>query len=479
MTDDAPTIRSSRVAPALVFGFGTAAAMWCVGFLTHLPGIDAPAPPVGILMLLTMLTGAAFCGRAVRGHAPISTGALSGLTCGVINVLILGALLTEDDGSANPDAAIFLVGWLALSAIVGAVGALAGSKTKSDTAPMKSSRDWAPAFAIVCILAAVPVLFSGGLVTSHNAGLSVPDWPTSFNANMFMYPLSKMTGGIYYEHAHRLFGSLVGLTVLVFMISAYAWNAPKRTKICATIAFALVLTQGIVGGIRVFKAADADDAAEQAAMQKTVEMVNPDIVTSDFAMTTDNPISIAGAIYHGVFGQLTLAFLCVTCAVATARYARSKTDIVRTPDTIVRYGSMALMLALVLQLLMGALSRHLESTHTAWTHAGFAFVALGLLAVVAMRATKFEGTPLPKLGGIAAGIVVLQIALGFAALALVLPTYDEGATGPDPALTALTATFHQATGAALLGTCALLHVWGLRYTTRGSSTGTIEEPALA
>ncbi|MEM1422969.1 MAG: COX15/CtaA family protein [Planctomycetota bacterium] len=479
MTTQAPAIRSSRVAPALVFGFGTAAAMWCVGFLTHLPGIDAPAPLVGVLMLLTMLTGAAACGRAVRGHTPISTGALSGLACGVINVLILGALLTEDDGSANPDAAIFLAGWLGLSAIVGAIGGLAGSKTARDVAPARAARDWAPAFAIVCVVAAVPVLFSGGLVTSHNAGLAVPDWPTSFNANMFMYPLSKMTGGIYYEHAHRLFGSLVGLTVLVFMLSSYLWKAPKRTKVCASVAFALVLTQGIIGGIRVTQAADADDAREQAAMQKTVDMVNPDLVTSDYALTYDNTISLIGAIYHGVFGQLTLAFLCITCALATIRFAKGNADIERRPDTIVRYGSMLLIATLILQLLMGAISRHKELEWMAWTHGAFAFVVVAILSVVAMRATKYAGTPLPKLGVIASGIVIVQVVLGFAALALVLPTYDSAATGPDPAPTALTATFHQATGAALLGTCALLNVWGMRCTTRSAAPIATEQPALA
>ncbi len=452
----------AQLAPALVYGFGTTAAMWVVGFVTHLPGIEAPPTLVGLLMLLTMLSGAALCGRAVSGHAPIRTGLLSGLACGLINLLILGSLLTQDDGAAHPNAALMVAGWLALSALIGVIGGAAGSMLRREPAPARPARQWAPAFAVVCVLAAIPVLFSGGLVTSHNAGLAVPDWPTSFNANMFMYPLSKMTGGIYYEHAHRLFGSLVGLTVLTFAICAFLWKTPKRVKVCAVIAFVLVLTQGIVGGLRVDRADDTLNAKET-----TVAQVEPGQVPSDYAATSDNTISRAGAVFHGVFGQLTLAFLCATGAVATARYAKDGTsDIQRAADPMVRYGSMALMLALMLQLTLGALSRHLESAHSAWAHAGFAFVVFALLAVVAMRATKHKGTPLPKLGFISAALVIAQIALGFVTLMVVLSTYEESFTGPEPVHTALIATLHQATGAALFSACTLLHIWALRCTSR-------------
>jgi len=52
------------------------------------------------------------------------------------------------------------------------------------------------------------LLFIGGLVTSKGAGLAVPDWPTTFGYNMFLYPWSKMVGNIFYEHSHRLVASV-------------------------------------------------------------------------------------------------------------------------------------------------------------------------------------------------------------------------------------------------------------------------------
>ncbi|MBI3799408.1 MAG: hypothetical protein HY268_20880 [Deltaproteobacteria bacterium] len=70
--------------------------------------------------------------------------------------------------------------------------------------------------ALLTAVATFPLLFVGGLVTSTGAGLAVPDWPTTFGYNMFLYPWSKMVGGIFYEHSHRLLGSAVGfLTILL------------------------------------------------------------------------------------------------------------------------------------------------------------------------------------------------------------------------------------------------------------------------
>lgn len=471
MTDPADTITPSRIAPALVFGLGTTAVMWVIGFLTHLPGIETPPALVGVLMLLAMLVGTTLCARIVSPHAPVRTALTASLVGAFANLLILGSLLVEDDGSTHPDVAIIVLGWFALCAIVGVVGGLVGSHLpRKQDAPARTARDWASALAIVCVAAAAPVLFSGGLVTSNNAGLAVPDWPTSFNANMFMYPLSKMTGGIYYEHAHRLFGSLVGVVTLTFAISAFLWKWPTRVRVMGVIAFTLVLAQGIVGGLRVDGA--SDDAGAKAT---TVAQVDPGAIASDYAATTDNAMSIFGAIFHGVFGQLTLAALCVTAAVALRRYAKSNTDIERTVDPIVRYGSMAMMLVLIIQLILGAVTRHLESTHGAWTHAVFAFVVIGLIAVVALRATKHKGTPLPKLGVISVSLGAFQILLGFATLMLVLGTYDD-VRDTEPPLTVLTATLHQATGAALLSACTLLHLWALRCTKRDVKP--IEHPAL-
>lgn len=62
----------------------------------------------------------------------------------------------------------------------------------------------------------------GGLVTSHEVGMSVPDWPTTYGYNMFVFPLDKWVGGIFYKHSHRLLASAVGL--LTLQIGLGAWT---------------------------------------------------------------------------------------------------------------------------------------------------------------------------------------------------------------------------------------------------------------
>ena len=37
-------------------------------------------------------------------------------------------------------------------------------------------------------------------MTSHGAGMAVPDWPNTYGYNMFFFPLSQWVGGIFYEH---------------------------------------------------------------------------------------------------------------------------------------------------------------------------------------------------------------------------------------------------------------------------------------
>jgi heme a synthase len=95
----------------------------------------------------------------------------------------------------------------------------------------------------------------GGLVTNTGAGLAVPDWPSTFGHNMFLYPWSHMIGGVFYEHSHRLVGALVGLLTLV--LAAALWRDGGRLRWLGLSAVAVVLVQGVLGGLRVVLQQDA------------------------------------------------------------------------------------------------------------------------------------------------------------------------------------------------------------------------------
>ncbi|MCB1127788.1 MAG: COX15/CtaA family protein [Verrucomicrobiae bacterium] len=115
------------------------------------------------------------------------------------------------------------------------------------------------AYAWLTALATLILICFGGLVTSHGAGLAVPDWPNSYGYNMFAFPLSQWLfvdnefagNGIFYEHSHRLVASGVGL--MTVLLAVWLWfKEPRRWMrvlgICAVLA---VIAQGVLGGLRV------------------------------------------------------------------------------------------------------------------------------------------------------------------------------------------------------------------------------------
>jgi heme a synthase len=97
----------------------------------------------------------------------------------------------------------------------------------------------------------VLLILAGSFVTSTDSGLSVPDWPTTYGWNMFMFPPSKWVGGIFYEHGHRLIASTVGF--LTIILAAWIWFADSRRWLrwFGVAALVSVVAQGILGGLTV------------------------------------------------------------------------------------------------------------------------------------------------------------------------------------------------------------------------------------
>jgi cytochrome c oxidase assembly protein subunit 15 len=73
-------------------------------------------------------------------------------------------------------------------------------------------------FACFCAGSILFLICVGGLVTSHEAGMSVPDWPTTYGYNMFYFPVNDWVGGIFYEHSHRLVASGVGVLMTILAV---------------------------------------------------------------------------------------------------------------------------------------------------------------------------------------------------------------------------------------------------------------------
>lgn len=117
--------------------------------------------------------------------------------------------------------------------------------------PAPSHPVWAHRLAVALAVATLVLIVAGGLVTNTGAALAVPDWPTTFGQNMFLFPWSQMVGGIFYEHSHRLLGALVGLVTIA--LAAALWLSERRRWLCwlGVAAVIAVGLQGILGGLRV------------------------------------------------------------------------------------------------------------------------------------------------------------------------------------------------------------------------------------
>lgn len=110
---------------------------------------------------------------------------------------------------------------------------------------------WFHRFAWFTAGATLFLICSGGMVTSKNAGLAVPDWPTTFGYNMFLFPVSKWIGGIFFEHVHRLIASTVGLLTIILAVWLGLSERRRWVRNLGYVALGAVVLQGVLGGLRV------------------------------------------------------------------------------------------------------------------------------------------------------------------------------------------------------------------------------------
>jgi len=113
------------------------------------------------------------------------------------------------------------------------------------------SKSWLNRFAWFTAVATLFLICSGGMVTSKGVGLAVPDWPTTFGYNMFLFPVSQWVGGILFEHTHRLIASTVGFLTIILAI--WLWRVEDRqwVRTLGLLALGGIILQGILGGLRV------------------------------------------------------------------------------------------------------------------------------------------------------------------------------------------------------------------------------------
>lgn len=410
-------------ADLLTCGFAMTGSMWAVGYVSHLPGMNCPSWLVALGLGAVLLIGGFLTGRhTARGSLG---GFVAGIITALLNLLVLGGILARS-GSPDLSAYYWIPGTLLATALLCAIAASIGSMARR----VNPQAQWTGRFALVAVLITGLLLIAGGLVTSREAGLAVPDWPSSYGYNMFLYPLARMTGNIYFEHAHRLYGTLVGLTAIILAIHIIRVDSRRGLRLLAIAAVILVCAQGILGGLRVVQSAPAlaDKAVDVATRQDETQL------------------SAVLRVVHGVTAQIFLGMM-AAIAVLCGRSWKATQPITVEAATD-RPLSLMLLGVLVIQLILGAVARHLHAQ--VMTHMAFAGVVFLLAIACGLRAWGMHGQKLPALarcGQAVTALVTVQLALGIGALIAVGLNRPDG---PPTIADVLLTTAHQANGAALL-----------------------------
>lgn len=463
-------------ADVLAVGLGTAVAMWAAGYVTHMPALRLPAAVVFFALLIVLMFGGYLGGRLTR--RTWRGGLVMALVTALTNLLIFGSIF--GDPALRDEAtmlALSVPGYFLVTIGLMLFPFEIGRRMRQIDRPQPAWPMWLAA----CVTAAtLMVVTAGGLVTGFEAGFAVHDWPTTRQTNMFLYPLSQMTGGIYYEHTHRLFGTLVGLTAIVLLVWTLRADPRRYLKGLVAAALVLVIVQGVIGGLWVTDV-EADETARAAALASDQHF--------------EAVPNVGYILFHGTTGQLLLGLM----AVITAMFAPAWGDRGRgwSSDSAGtdRSLAVALLVVLLLQLLLGVYLR--KTGGALLMHISFAAVVALLAIGVGVRAWGVHGERSPVLRRLGLTLLIVlgvQLTLGVLALFMRDPTLPATVrvNTPDTAspIDALVTTLHQTTGAILLATASVTTAWVYRLIkpapmsarqaeSPGAAAGHVPPPAAA
>ena len=278
---------------------------------------------------------------------------------------------------------------------------------------------WLHRFAVLLAICTLFLVVAGASVTSNEAGLSVPDWPLSYGKVM-----PPMTGGVFYEHGHRMVATTVGILTIILVI--WLWRVEKRTwmRRLGLVALGAVVAQGLLGGLTVL-------------------------------YKLPKPVSISHACLAQLFFSTTVAI-----ALFTSPAWRRGPDIVIDEHTPSLRGLSVLAAAVVFcQLVLGASYRH--KAIGLIPHVLGAVVVTSVVVLVAMFALQ----QFPKHIGIrnaALALVIITLAQVFLGIAAFMSRIYSTESGEPIPVMVLFTVLHVATGALTLASSVAFAIQVLR-----------------
>jgi heme a synthase len=271
-------------------------------------------------------------------------------------------------------------------------------------------------FAVFAAAVTLPLIVSGGQVTTYRVGMAVPDWPTTFGINMFLYEFWNSPWGVFIEHRHRLLGSALGVASIVLAVWFLLSERRRWMKALGVTALLAVIGQGLLGGNRV-------------------------LLNSTFY-----------AAVHACTGQAVFAMMVALC-VLTGRVWAGARPLGTDPEHLRRRSLVTLALVYA-QIVAGATLRHFGAGLA--VHAVLAVAVWGHAALLAWRVER-QRLSLPALvpsARVMAVAVTLQVLSGIVAWWMLRPF--DGIARPVTIAQALIRTGHVANGAILLAASVVL-----------------------
>ncbi len=113
---------------------------------------------------------------------------------------------------------------------------------------------WPHRLTVALALVTFPLIWVGGLVTTYDAGMAVPDWPGTYGYNLLRYPWQSWLAApwdLFIEHGHRLLGATAGLLAIALVVAVLLTDRRAWLIAASFGALALVILQGVLGGARV------------------------------------------------------------------------------------------------------------------------------------------------------------------------------------------------------------------------------------
>ena len=278
---------------------------------------------------------------------------------------------------------------------------------------------WLHRYAVLTAAATFCLLIAGALVTSHDAGLAVPDWPLSYGQLM-----PPMVGNIFWEHGHRMVATLVGMLT----IGLAAWLAlrePRRwVRRLGWAALAAVVLQGVLGGV-------------------TVLFLLP------------RPVSIA----HASIAQLFFSFTVTLALVTGPGWLQERPRRAQAASPSLQRLAALATAAIYVQLILGAAFRHNAFGIIPHLVGAAVVTTMVLWAWRRVRREHADEPALRRPANFAAGLLFVQLLLGGAAYWARVAT--ASAPQPQLAMVALTVV-HVAVGALVLASCLVLTLQSYR-----------------